>query len=72
MVWASVTSTGEKLPLSSLKSGVRINQHVYLNTLKEQLVLGSIQHLRNLVLLSINTESYLTLLILYKSGATRE
>ena len=38
MVWAGVTSTGGKTPLTFIEDGVRINQHVYLNMLKEQLV----------------------------------
>ena len=38
MVWAGVTSTGEKTPLIFIEEGVKINQHVYLNMLKKQLV----------------------------------
>ena len=38
MVWAGVTSTGEKTPLIFIEEGVKINQHVYLNILKKQLV----------------------------------
>ena len=38
MVWAGVTSTGEKTPLIFVEEGAKINQHVYLNMLKEQLV----------------------------------
>ena len=38
MVWAGVTSTGEKPPLIFTVEGVSNNQHVHLNVLKEQLV----------------------------------
>ena len=38
MVWAGATSTGEKTPSIFIEEGVKINQHVYLNMLKEQLV----------------------------------
>ena len=38
MVWADVTSTGEKTPLIIIEERVKINRHVYLNMLKEQLV----------------------------------
>ena len=37
MVWAGVTSTGEKAPLIFIEEWVKINQHVYV-FLKEQLV----------------------------------
>ena len=36
MVWTGVTSTGEKTP--HIEERAKINQHVYLNMLKEQLV----------------------------------
>ena len=38
MVWAGVTSTGEKTPLIFIEEGAKIKQHVYLNMLNEQLV----------------------------------
>ena len=38
IVWAGVTTTGEKTPLIFIEEGAKINQHVYLNMLKEQLV----------------------------------
>ena len=38
MVWAGVTSTSEKTPLIFIEEGAKINQHVYLNMLNEQLV----------------------------------
>ena len=38
MVWAGVTSTGEKTPLFFIEEGVKVNQHVYLELLKEKLV----------------------------------
>ena len=38
MVWAGVTSAGEKTPLIFIEEGVKNNQHVYLNMLIEQLV----------------------------------
>ena len=52
LVWAGVNSAGEETPLILIEEGVKINQHVYLSMLKEQLFLGSMQHLRSLVLLS--------------------
>ena len=38
MVWAEVTSTGEKTLLIFIEEGVKVNQHVYLNLLKNKLV----------------------------------
>ena len=38
MVWPGVTLTGEKTPLIFIEEGVKINQHVYLKLLKEQLI----------------------------------
>ena len=38
LVWAGVMSTGEKTTLLFIEEGVGINQHVYLNLLKELLV----------------------------------
>jgi len=38
MVWAGVTSTGLKTPLIFIDEGVKINQHVYLNMLKDKVV----------------------------------
>ena len=38
MVWAGVTSTVEKTHLIFIEVGVKINQHVYLKLLKEQLI----------------------------------
>ena len=38
MVWAGVTSTGEKTPLIFIEEGVKVNQHVYLDLLKNKLV----------------------------------
>ena len=38
MAWADVNSTGEKTPLIFIEKGVKINQHVYLNLLKKQLI----------------------------------
>ena len=37
MVWAGVTSTGEKTPLISIEEGVQVNEHAYLNLLKNKL-----------------------------------
>ena len=31
MIWAGVTSTGEKTPLIFIEEGVKVNQHVYLD-----------------------------------------
>ena len=39
MVWAGVISTGEKIPLIVIEEGVKINQHIYLKLIKEQLIL---------------------------------
>ena len=36
MVWAGVTSTGEKTPLIFVEEGMKVNQHVYLDFLKKQ------------------------------------
>ena len=38
MVWAGVTSTGQKTPLIFIEEGVKVNQHVYLDMLKNKLV----------------------------------
>ena len=38
MVWAGVTSTGEKTFLIFIEEGVKTNQQVYLKLLKEQLI----------------------------------
>ena len=38
MVCAGVTSTGEKTPLIFIEEGVKLNQHVYLDLLKNKLV----------------------------------
>ena len=38
MVWAGVTSCGLKTPLIFIKEGVKINQHVYLGLLRDQVV----------------------------------
>ena len=38
MVWAGVTSTGEKTSLIFIEEGVKTNQQVYLKLLKEQLI----------------------------------
>ena len=40
MVWAGVTSTGDKTPLIFIEERVKINRHVHLNMLKEQLESG--------------------------------
>ena len=39
MVWAGFTSTGLNTPLILMDAGVKINQLVYLNMLKDELVL---------------------------------
>ena len=38
IVWAGVTSTGEKNSPIFIEEGVKMNQNIYLNMLKEQLV----------------------------------
>ena len=38
MVWAEVTSTGLKTPLTFIEAGVKINQHAYLKMLKDKVV----------------------------------
>ena len=38
MVWAGVTSTGEKTPLILIEEAVKVNQHVYLNLSRNKLV----------------------------------
>ena len=38
MVWAGVTSSGQKTPLVFIEEGVKINQHVYLNMLKTKVI----------------------------------
>ena len=38
MAWAEITSTGEKTPLIFTEKGVKMNQHVYLDLLKNKLV----------------------------------
>ena len=38
MVWAGVTSCGQKTPLIFIEEGVKINQHVYLGLLRDQVV----------------------------------
>ena len=38
MVWTGVTNTGEKTPLIFIEEGVKVNQHVYLDLLKNKLV----------------------------------
>ena len=40
MVWAGVTLTGDKTPLIFIEERVKINRHVHLNMLKEQLESG--------------------------------
>ena len=67
MVWADVTTTGEKTPLIFIEEEAKINQHVE----KNNWFLGSMQHSRSHVLISNKTEPHPTLLILSKSGATR-
>ena len=37
MVWAGVTSTGLKIPLIFSDAGVKINQNIYLNILKNEI-----------------------------------
>ena len=39
MVWNGVTSCGQKAPLIFIEGGVKINQHVYLATLKDEVLL---------------------------------
>ncbi|KAF2345736.1 Heat shock factor (HSF)-type DNA-binding, partial [Trinorchestia longiramus] len=39
MVWAGVTSCGQKTPLVFIQQGVKVNQHVYLVMLKDTVVL---------------------------------
>ena len=38
MVWAGITSSGLKTPLIFIEEGVKINQHVYLGLLRDQVV----------------------------------
>ena len=38
MVWAGVTSSGLKTPLVFVENGLKVNQHVYLNMLKDKVV----------------------------------
>ena len=38
MVWAGVTSSGLKTPLIFVENGVKVNQHVYLDMLKDRVV----------------------------------
>lgn len=38
MVWAGATSSGKKSPLFFIEEGVKVNQHVYLKLLEDQLV----------------------------------
>ena len=38
LVWAGVTSTGEKTPLIFIEEGLKINQQVHLSMVKAQLV----------------------------------
>ena len=38
MVWAGVTSTEEKTPLICIEEGGKVNQHMYLDLLKNKLV----------------------------------
>ena len=38
MVWAGVGATGEKTPLFFFEEGVKVNQHVYLEPLRDKLV----------------------------------
>ena len=38
MVWAGITSTWEKTPLIFMKEGIKVNQHVCLDLLKNKLV----------------------------------
>ena len=38
MAWARVTSTGEKTPLIFIEERVKVNQHMYLDLLKNKLV----------------------------------
>ena len=39
MVWAGVTSSGQKYPLIFVEDGVNINQLVYLDMLKDKVLL---------------------------------
>ena len=38
MAWALVTSTGENTPFIFIEKGVKVNQHEYLDLLKNKLV----------------------------------
>ena len=38
MVWGGVTSSGQKSPLIFVEDGVKVNQHVYLDMLKEKVL----------------------------------
>ena len=60
MVWAGVTSTGEKTPIIFIEEGLKYNWF-----------LRSMQHLRSLVLLSNKTEPHPTLLILSKKWCNK-
>ena len=71
MVWAGVTSTGEKTPLIFVEEGVKLNQHVDQNMMKEQLVPCINAAFRESGITPSKTEPHPTLLILSKSGTTR-
>ena len=38
IIWARVTSTKEKTPCNFIEKGVKVNQHLYLDFLKEKFV----------------------------------
>ena len=39
MVWAGVTSCGQKTPLIFIEGGVKVNQHIYLAMLKDEVLM---------------------------------
>ena len=47
MVWDDVTSCGQKAPLIFIEGGVKINQHVYLATLKDEVLPLVKKHMGN-------------------------
>ena len=68
MVWAWVTSTGEKTPLIFIEEWVKVNQHVYLDLLKNKLVPGLMQHSEKVELFCSRMEPCPTHLITFRSG----
>ena len=68
MVWAGVASTGEKTPLFFIEEGVKVNQHVYVELLRNKLVPWVNTTLEKAESLSSRMEPHPTAPILSRNG----